>query len=299
MTGNLRAFSIAGLMAVASGTVQAQPRLGWTPVVDGLLLYQGAADLSGGGEVSATRSFLRAGALYRAENGASAGVLISYGQVDYDFSGGVAARPWGDIRDIRVSAPLRFPVGERASLFLSPQLRWNYEAGASASDGRTWGLFAGLAWQVNDRLRIGPAFGAFSELGNGDAQVFPALLVDWQIDDRWSLSTGTGLGATQGPGLSLSYALSDVVKLSLGARSESVRFRLDGTGPAPGGVGEETSIPVVLSLEYAPNPGTRLTVFAGAELDGQLVLENAVGAEISRQSYGAAPVAGFAFRIRY
>ncbi|SDD75572.1 hypothetical protein [Ruegeria marina] len=299
MVMNFRAFWIVLLSVFAAHPGHAQPRPGWTPIVDGLVLYQDEADLSGGGQVSATRSFIRAGGLYRAENGASAGVLISYGQVDYDFEGAVGVQPWGDVRDIRVSAPLRFPVGERASLFVSPQVRWNHEKGASASDGRTWGMFAGMAWQVNDRLRIGPAFGAFSELGDSGAKVFPALLIDWQMADRWSLSTGGGLGATQGPGLTLSYAVSDALSLSFGARSENVRFRLDGTGPAPGGVGEEKSIPVVLSLDYAPNPGTRLTVFAGAELDGELVLENAAGAEISRQSYGAAPVAGFAFRVRF
>ncbi|MBO9452176.1 hypothetical protein J7426_18015 [Tropicibacter sp. R16_0] len=266
--------------------------------MDGLAVYQGNAGLSGGGEFSAERAFLRTGALYRFDSGASAGLFLSYGQFSYDFSL-AGNQPWDRIRDVRITAPVQFSVGESASVFISPQVRWDYEDGASSSDGRTYGVFAGIVWQVNPNLRIGPAFGAFSELGTNDTEVFPALLVDWDIAPRWNLSTGTGLGATQGPGVILSYQHTDAVSFSLGARSERVRFRLDNTGLAPGGVGEDQSIPVALSVDYAPNPGVRISAFVGAEFDGRLTLDSATGAQISRQDYDTAPIVGFAARIRF
>lgn len=276
----------------------AQQRTGWFAVVDGLAVYQGNSDLSGGGEFSANRAFLRAGGLYRFENGTSAGLFVSYGLFSYDFSSG-GNQPWSDIRDIRISAPMRFQLGGNADLFVSPQVRWDYEQGVSASDGRTYGVFAGVSWQMNQSLRIGPAFGAFSELGNSETEVFPALLVDWDIADQWNLSTGTGLGATQGPGVSLRYKHNDQFSFSLAARSERVRFRLDNGGLAPGGVGEDSSIPIVLSVDYTPNAGVSLNAFVGAELNGQLTLESAAGAEISNQSYSTAPIAGIAMRVRF
>ena len=64
-------------------------------------------------------------------------------------------------------------------------------------------------------------------------------------------------------------------------------------------VGEDRSFPVVLSMNYEPNPGLSLTAFAGAEFNGELRLDNATGVTISRQSYDTAPVAGFAFRLRF
>lgn len=270
---------------------------GWSYAVDGLAGWQGNADLGAGGTVSANRAFLRAGAFYRSGTGASAGVALGSGWFDYEFSlpGNTL---WGDVRDLRVAVPLSFRLDSGADLLIVPQARWDYEDGASASDGFTGGVFAGIAWQVSDSLRIGPALGVFSQLDD-DVSVFPALLVDWQIADRWRLSTATAPGATQGPGLSLSYAWSDSVSLSLSARYEEMRFRLNGTGLAPGGVGEDSSVPVVLSLDYRPNPAVSLNLFAGAEFGGEMRLFNAAGAEIARQDYDTAPVAGFAFRVLF
>ncbi len=288
-------FVFLGFTAFPSA---AQPRLGWAYQVDGLAAFQGDADLSGGGKFSASRAFLRTTALYNLEGGSSVGLSTSIGKLDFNFSQS-NNQPWENIRDLRVAVPVRFRVGDTITVFVSPQIRWDYQSGASSSDGRTYGVFAGIAWQLNERLTIGPAFGAFSEFDESGTDFFPALLIDWDINDRWNLNTGSGVGATQGPGLSLSYALNEAIDLSLTARSERIRFRLDGDGLAPDGVGEDKSIPVVLSLGYNPNPGVSMSVFAGAEFDGRLTLDDANGVEISRQRYDTAPLVGLAFRVRF
>ena len=294
----LIAASVLMLLPVCASVARAQPSEGWATRIDGLAVAQNDAELSGGGSFSANRTFLRTGAIYTFGTGASVGVSTSLGQLDYDF-GRAVVQPWGDVRDYRLSLPVRMPVSSTASLFFSPQVRWDYERGASASDGRTYGAFTGIAWRVSDRLTIGPAFGAYSQLEDSGADVFPALLVDWDISDRWNLSTGAGVGATSGPGLRLSYQHTDVFSLSLSARAENIEFRLDDTGLAPGGVGEDESVPVVVSLDYAPNPGVALSLFAGAELDGELTAHDTTGAEISSQSYETAPIAGLALQLRF
>jgi len=286
------------ILLAASHPLSAQPRTGWGYSVDGLTVFQGSADLSGGGDFTANRTFLRAGTLYTFENGDFVGFSASIGEFNYDF-GQVTNQPWTDIRDIRVSVPMRFGLNETTSVFFAPQVRWDYQSGASAPDGQTYGVFSGISWRVNEALTIGPAFGAFSQLEDSSTDFFPALLVDWEINDRWNVSTGSGLGATTGPGLTLSYAHNDKLSFSLAARSERVRFRLDGSGPAPNGVGEDKSIPVVLTLRYEPNPAMSFTAFAGAEFDGRLTLDDFAGNEISRQSYDTAPLAGLAFRVRF
>ncbi|MES0861832.1 hypothetical protein ABLN87_05695 [Ruegeria sp. SCPT10] len=278
--------------------VAAQQPLGWVSQIDGLVVYQSSADLDQGGDFSATRSFLRATGLYNFDSETSLGFSLSYGQIDYDFSA-AGNQPWNDIRDIRISVPLRFQAGQRTSVFISPQVRWDYQSGAELSDGRTYGVFAGIAWSVSESLTIGPALGAFTQLEDSGVEVFPALLVDWDINDRWNLNTGSGIGATRGPGLTLSYAMNGDFSLSLSARSEKIRFRLDDSGLAPNGIGEDQSIPVVASLNYTPNPGLSVTVFAGAEFDGRLTLEDETSTEISRQSYDTAPLVGLAFRLRF
>ena len=291
----------ASLIAISGTMLSAQtqgPPKGWVGAVDGLYSYQGRADLGDGGSFSANRSFVRAGGLYRFENGFSAGVFASAGQLDYDFdTSGV--QPWGDVTDLRVSIPMRYRFQNGVSLFFAPSLRFDYEAGASMSDGRSYGAFAGITWRVNDKLSIGPGFGAFSQFEDDDTQVFAALLIDWDISKRWNLSTGRGLGASQGPGLSLSYAHSDALRFSLLARYEELRFRLDNQGPAPNGVGQDKSIPVVFAVEYNPSPALSLTAFAGAEFNGELQLESSSGAVLSTQNYETAPLIGFAFRLAF
>ena len=276
----------------------AQERLGWGTQLDGLAISQGSSDLDDGGSFSATRAFLRGTAQYNAGGGNSIGVSLSFGQFDYDFDN-VADQPWTDIRDIRLSVPISFAVSERANVFVSPGVRWDYQSGASASDGETYGVFAGVAWEISETLTIGPAFGAYSQLEESGAEFFPALLVNWDISKRLNLSTGTGLGATSGPGLTLGYAWSDASTIALTARSESVRFRLDDQGLAPDGVGEDQSVPVVISYTYSPNPGVSFNVFAGAELGGRLTLDDASGNEVLRQDYDTAPLLGLAARFRF
>ncbi|MCG7522084.1 porin family protein [Ruegeria sp. Ofav3-42] len=294
----LNCGSAALALGFMSVPTLAQQRPGWVYQIDGQVAYQGDANLSEGGDFSASRAFLRTTALYNFDGGASAGLSASIGRFDYNFSQ-ADNQPWQDIRDIRISVPVRFRLGNTASVFVSPQIRWDYQSGAEASDGRTYGVFAGIAWKINEGLTIGPAFGAFSQLEDDDVDFFPALLVDWDINDRWNLNTGSGIGATQGPGLTLSYALNDTMNVALSARSERIRFRLDGDGLAPNGVGEDKSIPVVLSFGYNLNPGVSLNLFAGAELDGRLTLDDANGTELSRQSYETAPLVGVAFRAQF
>lgn len=285
-------------LAIVGSGAMAQERLGWGYQVEGLAMYQSNTDLDDGGDFSQTRALVRGSARYNAGEGNSIGLSVSVGEFDYDFDD-VAAEPWNNVRDIRVSIPISYRLNDRARVFLSPGARWDYETDASASDGDTYGVFAGIAWKFSDSLTIGPAFGAYSQLEDSGADIFPALLVDWDINERWNLNTGTGLGATGGPGLTLGYSISEASTISLTGRRESVQFRLDDDGPAPDGVGEDRSYPVVIAYTYRPNPGMAFNVFAGAEFGGRLKLEDSSGSTVSKQDYDTAPVFGAAFQLRF
>jgi hypothetical protein len=303
MDYRIKTRMIACVFAASCGSLAAAqspggPPTGWSAQVDGLYVYQGDSDFSDEGSFSAGRGFLRAGGLYTFDSGNSAGLSLSLGRYFYDFDT-VADAPWDDINDLRVSVPLRFRASDRVNVFVAPSLRYDYETDADASDGETYGLFGGVTWRVSDALTIGPGFGAFSQIGDDSWDFFPALLVDWEIADRWNLSTAQAPGATQGPGLSLTFQATDQLRYGLTARYENVRFRLDDDGIAPGGVGEDTSVPVALSLQYAPNPATSFSAFVGAEFGGELTLEEASGNVVDRRDYDTAPIAGLSFRLAF
>jgi hypothetical protein len=285
-------------LALAAAALPAAAQMPDRPFVfaiDGLASAQGKADLDGGGSVSATRLYGRAGGLHFFDGG-SAGLFLSMGRIDYDFSDTVA--PWGEVRDQSLDLTLGFET-DRARIFVAPGLNYNFEDGADRDDALTYGVFAGFGWKFSDSLTLGPAFGLYTALESDDLDIFPAILVDWKITDRARLSTGPTIGATQGPGLALDYGVTDTLRLGIAGRYENVRFRLDDDGPAPGGIGQDQSFPLVLTLDYTPFPGSRLAAFAGAELGGELRLEDSAGRTVETRDYDPAPIFGVAFRIGF
>jgi hypothetical protein len=284
-------------LSLLSTPVAAQAAEGWVYRLEGAYFNQSDTDLSGGGSFAADRKYTRFGAFHRNSGGLSFGVSATLGRSDYDFSGGTA--PWGNVTENAVSVTVSGAMANGGRWFVAPSVRSRYASGASVSDGQSAGVFGGISWQVNDRLAIGPAFGAFTGLGNDDNDVFPALLLDWRISDRLSLTTGPTIGASQGPGLSMRYDMSSDWAVTLSARSEKSRFALSNSGATPGGVGQDSSIPVVVSVSYEPNPGMSFAAFAGAEVDGMLEVENAAGATVSKTRYDAAPLVGLAFSLSF
>jgi hypothetical protein len=123
--------------------------------------------------------------------------------------------------------------------------------------------------------------------------------VDWDITDTLKLSTGRGIAASQGPGLTLSWKVQDNVTLGLSGRYESTEFRLDDSGVAPGGIGEDKSFPLVASVQYSPWPMANLTAFAGVEFGGELELKDGNGRTVDSTDYDPAPIFGVTFSFRF
>ena len=179
-----------------------------------------------------------------------------------------------------------------------PSARYNGEKHSDTSDGRTYGLFAAAAWRINEDLTIGPGIGVFSRLEDG-TRVFPILVIDWDISERWNLSTGRGMAASQGPGLTLSYELNPNWNFGIAGRYEKLEFRLDENGTTPGGVGRDQSIPLVATVNWEPNRIINLSIFAGVEFSGKLKLKNALDEVVGESSYDPAAIFGGTFVFRF
>lgn len=290
--------SAAGGAASGKGR-HAEASWQWTSQVGAV--SQADSTLDSGGDITVSRYFVEAGGARMFASGWRVGFSLGYGEDSYDFSGSTGfggLAPWGRIRDLRVSAPLQYALDDEWSFYAIPSLRFNAETGASLGDGQTTGLLAGATYRVSERLTIGPGIGIFSELED-DASIFPLLLVDWKITDNLSLETGRGFAASRGPGLQLRWAYSSRWQFALGARYESTRFRLDDTGPAPGGVGEDKAVPLFAVADLALSADTTLSLFGGAEVAGVLRLEDATGRLVSASDQSTAPFLGASFRVRF
>jgi hypothetical protein len=155
-----------------------------------------------------------------------------------------------------------------------------------------------VTWRLNDDLTIGPGIGVFSRLESG-TKAFPILAIDWNINERWNLSTGRGLAASVVPGLSLNYKINDDWSLGLSGRYEDVEFRLNEEGVAPGGIGRDQSIPLIFAAGLTPNKKLSLSVFAGLEFAGKLKLKDSAGVVLEESKYDLALLAGATFEFRF
>ncbi len=253
------------------------------------------------GAFTMDRWFASAGINYSWDPRHAIGLTVGGGTSSYEFSGVPTIggyNPWSDVDEFRLSATARFRITDRVSGFVIPSVRENGEAGASSSDARTWGVYAAAAWWIDESLTIGPGLGVFSRLDRG-TQVFPVLVVDWDINDRWNLSTGRGLAASRGPGLNLSYRANDFWTFSLAGRYEDLEFRLDQSGSAAGGVGRHQAFPLVVMATLNPSASGSVSVFLGAELGGKLTLRNADRETVSSSEYDPALTAGAALNFRF
>jgi hypothetical protein len=274
----------------------------WVWGIDGGAVHQFDTDLSGtNGSFGVDRYFIQPSIAYAWDRRNSVSLAIGFGDSDYQFSSGATIdgqQPWSRINDYRISVPIRFSPSERTDAIIVPSVRIDAESGASLNDGRTEGLLAGIGWRVSDTLFIGPGFGWFSELGGG-SDVFPIIVIDWAITNKLSLTTGRGLAASQGPGLTLEYDLDDKWKLGLAGRYEKIRFALDNDAAAAARYGEDRSLPLVLSVQYTLWPMTTVGAFMGAEFQGKLSVEDSGGDTIASSEYDTAGLIGLVFRSRF
>ena len=295
---------VVGLLMLRSGFLFAQaPQV--DPVTfsfDGGGIHQSESDLKDAdGSFDVDRWFVGVGVDYNWDFRNAIGIRIGGGRSIYSFddeTGFGGGAPWSTAEDFRTSAPARFKVSERATAIVVPTVRWNKEKGAGSGDSTSYGLFAAVAWRLSPDLTIGPGFGVFSRLGGG-TRFFPAVAIDWDISDRWNLGTGSGLAATSGPGLTLSYKASEYWTYALAGRYENLEFRLNDEAAAPEGIGQDKSFPLVLSATVEPNKKTSFSLFAGVDLGGEFKLKDTFGDTIEKAKYDPAPILGVTFSLGF
>lgn len=274
----------------------------WVWSASGGAVHQFDSDLDDSdANFSVSRYFTQLSLGYAKDRGNSVSLSLGLGESRYDFSPTAAIGnrdPWENIRDYRLSVPIRYSPSDRANIIVIPSVRSYVEEGGSLDDGRTEGVIAAAGWKFSDRLTLGPGFGWFSELGGG-SNLFPIILVDWKITDRLRLSTGQGLAASQGPGLSLDYTLAKGWTIGMTGRYENTRFALDSDSATSGAIGEDSSVPLLLTMGYSPWPMTQLSAVAGVEFAGKLTLEDSGGSTLARSDFDNAAVIGLVFSSRF
>ncbi len=263
-------------------------------------VYQFESDLDSGGEYSVARIFMDFGATMPINRKALLTLSINYEFADYRFSGtsGLGSvKPWDDTQRLSLT-PRFFIVGaNRWSYIVAPTIAWAAESGADLDDAIIYGFTFAAARVVSPRLTIGPAFGAFSQLE--ETILFPFLLINWKITDRLTLGNPFRAGPAGPAGLELVYTPNEKWEFAGGGAARAFRFRLDETGPAPNGVGEQSGLPLFARIAYKFGPRFKLDFYAGAIVGGQLAVEDSRGDLLAVEDYDTAPIAALTFAARF
>ncbi len=167
-------------------------------------------------------------------------MTLNYDYLDYSFSspksfGGRS--PWGVVQRYGVSLPLSFAAGDGWRLAVAPSVDLFRENGANTGESLVWGaLFSGTRRFADGNL-LGLGIGVYD--GIEKTSVFPFLLVDWRLGERWRLINPLASGPTGPAGIELDYQFDGGWTAGVGVFYGVMRFRLSDNGPTPDGVGEE------------------------------------------------------------
>jgi hypothetical protein len=230
----------------------------------------------------------------------AAGLSVRYQFAQWNFDqpkafGGRA--PWGDIQAPQIGATFLYAPSEDWRIVISPTVEWSYEDGASAGDAQIYGAVVIASKVFSPTLTLGVGGAVFRQLYQ--TKVFPFITVDWRINDQWRLSNPLPAGPAGGAGLELTYKPRDGWETGFGGAYRSTVFRLNDEGAVPGGIGEQTSIPLFLRISHDFTRQTRLDFYAIALVNGKLTVNNPSGDEVFSDKYKTAPALALSLRHRF
>lgn len=287
-------FACTAALALGTATTHA---IDVAPLQTGYI-YDTSTGVEGSGDVS-SHFFHISGSKDLELNSRSVFVKLnaSYYNNTYNFSGGPAGSftqldPWDQVHTFNIGANVMWRMNDDWNLFFLPTVRSAGESGAKFGDTLTAGALLGASYKVHDRLYIGPGVGYVGQIEDS-ASVFPILVINWQLTDTLSVSTGSTVGATLGPGIALKWDIKDDLRFTLGTRAERTRFRLsESNDNNPSGIGEDNSIPVYGMLTYQVNETLQTSFIAGMGISNDFVLDDSKGNRLTKKDYDSSPFLG-------
>ncbi|MBE0607170.1 MAG: hypothetical protein IH610_12870 [Deltaproteobacteria bacterium] len=261
--------------------------------------FQFNADIDGGAEFSASRYLFLFERSKRIDGKRDLGLSLFYDHEDYDFNGSSelwGTSPWNEVHraGLGVSFGRRLESGWR--LGFAPSVELSGESGAERGHALVYGGILSAGKRVSPALTLGFGAGVYYRLE--ETKAFPFLLVNWKISDRLRLGNPLRAGPSGPAGLELVLTAAKGWDIGFGGAWRSVRFRLDGDGVAPDGIGEVRSIPAWLRLSHGRG-SYGIDVYAGAAWGGKLIIENERGGELGARNYDPAPFAALHGRARF
>jgi hypothetical protein len=252
--------------------------------------YRADADIdNNGGDFSETRFSVSGSRGFNPNEKLRIEPMVAYRFSAYDFS---RPEPWDDIHSIRATVLARYVIDDKWAVLGGPSIGFSGESDADASDAMTFGGALGASYRVSETLVVGAGFTASTEIED-DARIRPLVILNWQINDRWSFESGyMEVAAGGGPGGEIRYKINDAWSVSGGMQYQEKRFRLSDDAPVREGVGEDSSLPLYARVTWQAFPNAAFELVGGVSVGGELRLDNRDGHTIAEEDYDPAPLVG-------
>jgi hypothetical protein len=243
-----------------------------------------------GGRARVVRGNLSGGLSFFHSPTFQTGLMLDHEISRYEFSGPAVDPTWlvlpGEMRVERLTATLRRPLGGDWSLFLAADATWALGRGASYSDACTWGGLGSARWQMTTNFAFNFGVYAHTRL-EARVRVLPIPGLEWQINENWKLATAQGVTLTRKFNRRWQADLSVLV--------ENREYRLSDEAPLDGGIFRDRSVPVVVTVRWAPHPGMFAQLAAGVNPWQQQRLTDRPGApDLTEQSHWSPSLAATA-----
>ena len=256
--------------------------------------YQGKADIDGGGDLRVNR--FDVGILGRADlhERLRWTNTFFFSVNDYDFGGGgfSTGDPWGTILTMRLVTKLRYQISDQWGVFGGGVFMVSPETGADWGDSFTGGGLVGVDFRHSKTLFVSLGVAVVSQIED-DVSVTPSVILNWLPHERWAVRIGavpaSGGAAAAGE---VAYRVAKPIEIGVGLLYNQRRFRLDDSGPAPDGVGEDNNMLLRLRLGWNITPQISLALLGGVALGGEVKLDDRNGNRINKQDYDPAPYIG-------
>lgn len=265
------------------------------------LEHQFDADIDGGGDFSVSRLGFALEARSQPLPDLDLSVKFNYALDAYSFSGITAlggADPWEDVHTFGLQATASYHASREWTIFGGPILQISRESGADWDNAFSGGAVIGATYAYSEELVFGLGVGVLSQLEDSE-RAFPVLVLNWKISDGLRLTTQGGGRSATGTGLELIWDRGDGWEFAVGGRYEFRRFRLDNSGAAPGGVGEETLVPFWVRASTQFDDNITVNLYGGFTFGGDLLMENQDGNRIGKEDYDPAAFLGISAKVTF
>jgi hypothetical protein len=262
--------------------------------------HQLRAHVTGGGDVSVTRTAFAANVFRRATEEMTVGFGLSYNRDVYGFSvlqGFSVAKPWNSIHRIGLNGRVLYRIRKSWSLSAVPMVQLSAESGADLNRALSYGGVISTAYRPTPDFMIGLGVAAFEQIES--TSVFPFPLLSVKLSDRWSIGNSLRSGPATPAGFEVVYKINKDWEAVGAAGYRSARFRLDRHGPVRNGVGQDRSVPVGVRFSRALATRASLDLYGGVAFGGSLRIEDKRGRKVDEASYRPAPYGGLSLQAAF